>query len=122
MSSTDVVLHEMPELCYHVGTQGWEADLERGKQVFVDGAKIDYDVQLDQQQVPISYCDVSSVEEGVEYYARRHPEFPDWLLEVCAEYEWGNWRSSYNPHAKPQPPPPPPHMVKRDESRTLRFD
>jgi|TARA_R100001163_G_C5052746_1_gene189363 hypothetical protein len=81
-------------------------DEERGTRLpeFLDRDLIDYDIvvkkapetedytcglgELD-KTLPASYCSIKSVEEGIEWYKHKNPEYPDSFCEILARYTWG---------------------------------
>ena len=81
-------------------------DEERGTRLpeWLDRDKIDYDVvvkkveetedytvgmgKLD-ETLPASYCGIKTLEEGIEWYKHKYPEYPDDFIEILARYQWG---------------------------------
>ena len=71
---------------------------------YLDRDLIDYDIvvkkapetedytcglgELD-KTLPASYCSIKSVEEGIEWYKHKNPEYPDSFCEILARYTWG---------------------------------
>ena len=87
---------------YDFGTEGEETDLRKLSEVAVDTLRMDYGAEH-----PISFLMVNSVEEGVDWFERNHPEYPEYLIDVLAEFNWGKWRTE-------RPPPPPDFTFKKD--------
>ena len=81
-------------------------DEERGTRLpeWLDRDKIDYDVvvkkveetedytvgmgKLD-ETLPASYCGIKTLEEGIEWYKHKYPDYPDDFIEILARYQWG---------------------------------
>ena len=69
-------------------------DEERGTRLpeFLDRDLIDYDIvvkKAPETELPASYCAIKSVEEGIEWYKHKNPEYPDSFCEILARYTWG---------------------------------
>tara|TARA_R110000824_G_C15210060_1_gene676510 strand:+ start:1217 stop:1744 length:528 start_codon:yes stop_codon:yes gene_type:complete len=42
------------------------------------------------QGLPISFLQIGSEEEGIEWYSQNYPKLPDDLLPIIARYHWGD--------------------------------
>ena len=88
---------------YSYGTNGdFAHDIAVLKQETIDGCYIDYGVAPVSQEDngnnethPISFLDVQTVPEGERWYEEHHPDYPDYLVEILAEYNWGDWRRDH---------------------------
>ena len=87
-------------------------DEERGTRLpeWLDRDKIDYDVvvkkveetedytvgmgKLD-ETLPASYCGIKTLEEGIEWYKHKYPDYPDDFIEILARYQWGSNQKNY---------------------------
>tara|TARA_R110000803_G_scaffold35001_1_gene76030 strand:- start:1125 stop:1574 length:450 start_codon:yes stop_codon:yes gene_type:complete len=96
-----------PRLNYTFIKQEELDDEQRGTRLpeFLDKELIDYDIIIEKEEdtddhtvgigklsktVPASYCSIKTVEEGTEWFATKHPEYPDQLSEILARYTWGS--------------------------------
>ena len=69
---------------------------EEEKVEWLDMDRVDYHLSLDEYKgtyledkgVPLSFLDVKSVEEGMEWYST-HTKMPDCMIPFLAEYHWG---------------------------------
>ena len=63
--------------------------------------KFDYEVPIEKlnenkekdlhtQALPISFLQIKTEEEGVEWYKKHYPKIPDDLLPIIARYHWGD--------------------------------
>ena len=100
-------------------------DEERGTRLpeWLDRDKIDYDVvvkkvedtddftvgmgKLD-ETLPASYCAIKTLEEGIEWYKHKYPEYPDDFIEILARYQWG------------EQPKEPPKEVKKKKKKNKK--
>jgi hypothetical protein len=67
---------------------------------YVDLRRVDYmidkDVDIDQdkdkedKQKTLSYMNVNSVEEGIEWYKENYPKIPEDLFPIMARWNWGD--------------------------------
>jgi hypothetical protein len=60
--------------------------------------------------LPASYCSIKSLEEGIEWYKHKYPEYPDDFIEILARYQWGE---------KPKEPPKEVKKKKRKNKKAL---
>tara|TARA_R100000664_G_scaffold28465_1_gene39735 strand:+ start:614 stop:1063 length:450 start_codon:yes stop_codon:yes gene_type:complete len=100
-------------------------DEQRGTRLpeWLDRDKIDYDVvvkkvedtddftvgmgKLD-ETLPASYCAIKTLEEGIEWYKHKYPEYPDDFIEILARYQWG------------EQPKEPPKEVKKKKKKNKK--
>ena len=126
---------------YSFGTEGdFHKDMKLLKQDLIDPGNIDYDYELHHPKPPceaaervpntavgrhpISFLEIRDAQEAEQWYATHHPEYPDYLCEVLAQYNFGQWRR------KPRIAKPrtgihavrPPSMLKKDQLTLLQFD
>lgn len=81
-------------------------DEERGTRLptWLDRDKIDYDIIVkdvkedDEHTVgmgelphhlPASYCSIKTLEDCIEWYKHKYPEYPDDFINILARYQWG---------------------------------
>jgi len=100
------IVADDPRLNYTFIKEDEIKDEERGTRLpeFLDKELIDYDVvikkELDDDNytvglgkldtiIPSSYCAVKTVEEGIDWFQNKHPEYPSELCEILARYTWG---------------------------------
>jgi hypothetical protein len=70
---------------------------EEDKVEWLDMDRVDYHMCFDAYKgtdledigVPLSYLDVRTVAEGMEWYSR-HTKMPDCMIPFLAEYHWGD--------------------------------
>jgi len=89
-----------------------EVNLRPSLPEWLDKDKIDYDIVVKKEDdddnhtvglgkldktLPASYCAVKSVEEGIEWYKRKHPDLPEAFYEVIANYTWGKKKEEEEP-------------------------
>ena len=68
-------------------------------QSITDMSKYDYEVPVEvinktskvehKQALPLSFLQIRTEEEGIDWYARHFPKIPDDLLPIIARYHWG---------------------------------
>ena len=102
-------------------------DEERGTRLptWLDRDRIDYDIIVKNEEetddytvgmgnlpttLPASYCSIKSLEEGIEWYKHKYPEYPDDFIEILARYQWGE---------KPKEPPKEVKKKKRKNKKAL---
>jgi hypothetical protein len=87
------LITEDASMNYMFGTHGdWSQDLKQASLEWVEPDRVDYGVARDDGALPLSFLEVPGVKEGVEWYHRNFSDYPDYLCEVMAEYNWGDWR------------------------------
>lgn len=96
--SRSVMITDDPKLNYVCGSGGTQEDLEKLRTQFVrvqDG--IDYSiVQKEHSDAVVdgrnslSFMNVKSIEEGIEWYRQNFPKVPDELLEPMARWNFGD--------------------------------
>ena len=39
--------------------------------------------------LPASYCSIKTLEDCIEWYKHKYPEYPDDFINILARYQWG---------------------------------
>ena len=90
----NVLLHNEsnPKLSYLMGKAEQEKE-------YIDITKYDYEIPPEQlnktskhkhtEGLPISFLQIKTEEEGIDWYANNYPKIPADLLPIIARYHWG---------------------------------
>tara|TARA_R110002124_G_scaffold17446_1_gene72885 strand:+ start:8817 stop:9329 length:513 start_codon:yes stop_codon:yes gene_type:complete len=104
-----------PRANYVCGTKGLDADIEEAGKTYTPLSKMDYymgssvgdlkncdcvnSLEPEPEDGPViepdkrktlSFLQVKSIEEGIEWYRRFDPKIPDELLPLLARWNWGD--------------------------------
>lgn len=96
--SRSAMITSDPKLNYVCGSGGTQQDLEQMRKQFVriaDG--IDYNIvqkehaeDVADKRSSLSFMNVKSVEEGIDWYRQNFPKIPEELLEPMARWNFGD--------------------------------
>ena len=104
-------------LDFTYGTRGADQDLQDANKIYADVDCVDYDIgRGDDSKFKVSFLGVKTVEQGVEWFEQHYPQYPEYLIEILAEYNWGRWRLGN------QGIPPESRFQVSHEAKTVRFD
>ena len=118
VGNNTMLINELdPKLNYIIGLE----DMEEKQMSFMD--KYDYEVPAEvlnknskvehKEGLPLSFIQIQTEEEGMEWYAKHYPKLPDDLLPIIARYHWGEpitKKSLKNEKKK---------MIKKEQSKGL---
>ena len=124
---------------YSFGTEGdFHKDMRFLKQELIDPDNIDYDYELHRPEPlceeagervpntaigrhPISFLEIRNAEEAATWYREHHPEYPDYLCEVLAEYNFASWQRKPRSENGGMHAPALPGMIVRKTHQTIQF-
>tara|TARA_R110002126_G_scaffold24033_1_gene84198 strand:+ start:62 stop:547 length:486 start_codon:yes stop_codon:yes gene_type:complete len=97
----NIIGTEDPKLDYIIGTKGKDNDLKRLKEEYSPLSKVDYsignekilkeeDKPLPDTRKDLSFLQVKTIEEGIEWYRKLDPKIPDEILSIMARWNWGD--------------------------------
>ena len=71
-----------------------KGELMNMDQEFTDPKDVDYQIgpprEDNKKNPPLSYTQITSEEEGVDWYRKHHPEYPDGVLRIMSRCAFGN--------------------------------
>jgi len=68
-------------------------------QQYTDLRKVDYFVDED-CKLPMSFTQIKTVEQGIEWYSYYHPEINDDIIPMLARHQFGNLPKKHTRHSK----------------------
>jgi len=73
--------------------------LDMVNQQYTDLKKVDYFVD-EECKLPMSFTQIKTVEEGIEWYKYYHPEISDDIIPMLARHQFGNMPKKHTRHSK----------------------
>ena len=102
-----------PKLEFEIVLDPEKVDIEiKDKVEWLDKDRVDYnlvlpehkDTYLEEIGVPLSFLEVRTVEEGIQWYSE-HTDMPDCMVPYLAEYHWGKPTAPEKKKKKKKPVP-----------------
>jgi hypothetical protein len=89
-------IDEDPKACYILTKLNENNDIDLFKeaaQEYTDLDKVDYFIDGDPDTIPklpLSFSRCRTIEDGIEYYTRKHPELCDDIIAMISRSQFGN--------------------------------